>query len=106
MTELSEITGVCDQCEAEFEMRSWRWNGEEWEHKCADMHPQAGHCGRLISRELFTAQQRIKFLESELDAIVQIGQLYLDGEYPSLYEVGSVRDLMQRASVALGHSND
>jgi len=22
---------------------SWRWNGETWEHRCRDLHPQVGH---------------------------------------------------------------
>jgi hypothetical protein len=22
---------------------AWRWNGENWEHRCADLHPQVGY---------------------------------------------------------------
>lgn len=22
---------------------SWRWNGENWEHRCKGVHPQVGH---------------------------------------------------------------
>jgi hypothetical protein len=25
------------------EMGAWRWSGEQWEHKCPGLHPQAGH---------------------------------------------------------------
>jgi len=35
---------VCSQCKAKIAADgSWRWNGEEWEHKCQNVHPQAGH---------------------------------------------------------------
>ncbi len=34
----------CGRCEAYGSLDgSWRWRGTEYEHKCHDMHPQAGH---------------------------------------------------------------
>jgi hypothetical protein len=45
------LQAVCSACGARLyedrqEVRAlsrWRWNGESWEHKCADAPPQAGH---------------------------------------------------------------
>lgn len=39
-----ELRIQCSRCKAKPALDgSWRWNGEIWEHKCADSHPQAGH---------------------------------------------------------------
>ena len=37
---------------------SWRWNGDDWEHRCPGMHPQAGHM-----RADFIPSPKLKFLK-------------------------------------------
>ncbi len=70
MDDPGKMTGVCDQCGKVFDCGSaWRWNGETWEHKCEHMHPQAGHCGQLISTELAAARIEIAALQAALDAL-------------------------------------
>ena len=44
---------------------------------------------------------RLDALKLALQAIVEVGQVYLDSEHPSIYEIGCVRDLMQQAQTAL-----
>jgi hypothetical protein len=61
---------VCDLCGegllAAQSFSSWRFNGENWEHRCADHHPQAGHMGMAIPRWDY---ERIQELEAEVELI-------------------------------------
>ena len=82
MTEhnIFHMTGVCDRCGDVFEatnkslgeMAAWRWNGENWEHKCPDDHYTMGHAGRLIGHELAAALKRVAELETMLQQIADL----------------------------------
>lgn len=55
---MKEPEGLCDACGKDFRGASgaWRFNGQRWEHRCDDVHPQCGHIGTLIPAEKMRQQ--------------------------------------------------
>lgn len=48
---LLAIIGECPECGEELTGGSVRWNGQYWEHKSSEAHPQAGHHAMAPERQ-------------------------------------------------------
>lgn len=62
----------CPRCKStsvlDFES-SWRWNGEQWEHRCGDLNPQVGHDVIDIPGAFEALETEVNRLRTALDVV-------------------------------------